>query len=241
MTLDARLGPDVAEAGHSPEWLGSRPVLIFDLGGVVLDWNPRHLYRKLIPGDDQREWFLSEVCGPEWNAQMDAGRPFSEAVEELSRRFPEHCEWISAYHRRWPEMLGGPVPGTSELVTELSEAGRELYAISNFAAEMFPVTLESYPVLRCFRDVVISSSVGLCKPDRRIFDLALDRFGVAARDCLFIDDIAANVAGAQAAGIAAVQFTSAADLRRLLVAGELAGPAPHQDRLSLPWPRTLPR
>lgn len=240
MTLDGRRGPDVARADHSPVWLGSRPVLIFDLGGVVLDWNPRHLYRKLIPDEEQREWFLSQVCHPEWNAQMDAGRPFSDAVEELGRRFPEHHEWISAYHRRWPEMLGGPVPGTSELLTELSGAGRALYAISNFAAEMFPVTLEAYPVLRCFRDVVISSSVGLCKPDTRIFALALDRFGVAARDCLFIDDVAANVAGAQAAGLAAVQFTSAADLRRLLAAGEPAGPAAHQGRFSLTWPGMLP-
>lgn len=238
MTLDGRCGPDVAEADNSPAWLGSRPVLIFDLGGVVLDWNPRHLYRKLIPDDEQREWFLSQVCGPEWNAQMDAGRAFSEAVEELGRRFPEHREWISAYHRRWPEMLAGPIPGMTELITELAESGRELYAISNFAAEMFPVTLESYPVLRRFRDVVISSSVGVCKPDTRIFALALDRFGVAASDCLFIDDVAANVAGAKAAGIAAVQFTSAANLRQLLLAGAPAGRAAHQGDFSLPCPRT---
>jgi 2-haloacid dehalogenase len=206
-----------------PAWLASRPVLIFDLGGVILDWNPRHLFTKLIPDDEAREWFLSEICGPEWNAQMDAGRPFSEAVEELAGRHPEHAEWIRAYWTRWPEMLGGPVPGTSELVTELSEAGRELYAISNFPGEMFPVTLESYPVLHHFRDIVISSSVRLCKPDPHIFALALGRFGVTAGDCLFIDDVAQNVAGARAAGIAAVQFTSAAELRRLLVSGEPAG------------------
>jgi 2-haloacid dehalogenase len=216
-------GAAAAEHGTGdPAWLGSRPVLIFDLGGVVLDWNPRHLYRKLIPDQEMREWFLAEVCGPEWNAQMDAGKPFREAVAELARCHPGHAEWISAYHQRWPEMLGGPVPGTSELITELSEAGRELYAISNFAAEMFPATLEAFPVLRCFKDIVLSSSVGVCKPDPRIFELAVERFGVDAGDCLFIDDIAANAAGARAAGLAAVQFTSAADLRRLLAEGDPA-------------------
>jgi 2-haloacid dehalogenase len=238
--MDECRAPGRDQEDPDPAWLGSRPVLIFDLGGVVLDWNPRHLYRKLIPDEEQREWFLAEVCHMEWNAQMDAGRPFSEAVDELAGRFPEHREWISAYHRRWPEMVAGPVPGTSELITELAGAGRELYAISNFAAEMFPGAVEAYPVLRCFRDVVISSSVGLCKPDPRIFELALDRFGVAARDCLFIDDVAANVAGARAAGIGAVQFTSAADLRRLLSVGEAAVPDADRARFSLPWPRTLP-
>jgi HAD superfamily hydrolase (TIGR01509 family) len=209
------------EAGD-PAWLGSRPVLIFDLGGVILDWNPRHLFRKVIPDEQTREWFLSEVCGPDWNRQMDAGLSFGEAVADLARRHPGHREWISAYHQRWPEMLNGPVPGTSELITELHQAGRPLYAISNFPAEKFPVTLEAFPVLRLFRDIVISSSLGLCKPDPRIFQVALERFGVTAADCLFIDDVPANVAGARAAGLAAVRFTSAAELRRLLAAGEPA-------------------
>lgn len=215
---EAAAGERAAGAGD-PACLASRPVLIFDLGGVVLDWNPRHLFRKLIADEGEREWFLSEVCGPEWNAQMDLGRPYAEAVDELAARHPGQAGWIRAYWARWPEMLGGPVPGTSELVTELAEAGRELYAISNFPGEMYPATLDAFPVLHCFKDVVISSDVGLGKPDPRIFALALERFGVAAGDCLFIDDVAANVAGAQQAGIAAVQFTSAAALRQLLSAG----------------------
>lgn len=214
------------DGAGDPAWLGSRPVLVFDLGGVILDWNPRHLFRKLIADEATREWFLTEVCGPEWNRQMDAGLPFAEAVQELARRHPEHREWIDAYHRRWPEMLNGPVPGTTKLIAELDQAGRPLFAISNFPAEMFPVTLEAFPVLNRFRDIVISSSVRLLKPDPRIFALALDRFGVAARDCLFIDDVAANVAGARAAGLAAVQFRSADELRRLLSAGD-AGSAGH--------------
>jgi 2-haloacid dehalogenase len=198
-------------------WLGSRPVLIFDLGGVVLDWNPRHLFRGLIPDETQREWFLTEVCSPEWNAQMDAGRPSAEAVAELSARYPGHAGWIRAYWERWPEMLGGLVPGTGELITDLAAAGRELYAITNFNGEVWPVTLATFPVLSHFRDIIVSGFERVTKPGPEIFALALRRFGVAAGDCLFIDDVAANVDGARAAGIAAVQFTSAAALRRLLL------------------------
>jgi 2-haloacid dehalogenase len=199
-------------------WLGSRPVLIFDLGGVVLDWNPRYLFRGLIPDEAQREWFLTEVCSPRWNAQMDAGKPSAEAVAELSARYPGHASWIRAYWERWPEMLGGLVPGTGELIADLAAAGRDLYAITNFPAEVWPVTLDTFPVLSQFRDVIVSGLEGVIKPGPEIFALALRRFGVAAGDCLFIDDVAANVDGARAAGIAAVQFTSAAALRRLLLA-----------------------
>jgi 2-haloacid dehalogenase len=212
---------DPAATGD-PAWLASRPVLIFDLGGVVLDWNPRFLYRKLIPDEATRDWFLTEVCSPAWNLQMDTGKRFAEAVAELSARYPDQAELISAYWERWPEMLGGPIPGTSELITELADSGRKLYAISNFPGEVWAATMKAFPVLHCFKDIVVSSFVGVCKPDPRIFALALRRFGVAAEDCLFIDDAAANVAGAKAAGIEAVQFTSAAGLRRLLAA---AGPA----------------
>ena len=227
--MGERGDPTAAAAMEDPAvtgdaaWLASRPVLIFDLGGVVLDWNPRYLFRTLIPDEAAREWFLTEVCGPAWNLQMDVGKPAAEGVAELSARYPEQAALISAYWDRWPEMLGGTVPGVAELVTELSDAGRELYAISNFNAEVWLATLEAYPVLRRFKDVLISSTVGVCKPDPRIFGLALRRFGVTAEDCLFIDDVAANVAGARAAGIAAVQFTSAAALRQLLCAAE---PAP---------------
>lgn len=206
------------ETSNDPAWLGSRPVLIFDLGGVVLDWNPRHLFRALIPDETEREWFLAEVCSPAWNAQMDAGKPAAEAVAELSAEHPEHAGLIRAYWDRWPETLGGLIPGTAELLADLAADGRDLYAITNFNGEVWPLTQEMFPVLSCFSGVIVSSFARLTKPDRAIFDLALRRFGVAARDCLFIDDVAANVAGARAAGIAAVQFTSAAALRQLLLA-----------------------
>ena len=202
--------------GDDPAWLASRPVLIFDLGGVVLDWNPRHLFRAVIADGAQREWFLTEVCSPGWNAQMDAGKPSAEAVAELIAEHPGHAAWIRAYWDRWPEMLGGLVPGMAALLAELAGAGRDLYAITNFNGEVWPVTQAMFPELSCFKDVIVSSFARVCKPDPAIFALALRQFGVAAAACLFIDDVAANVDGARAGGRAAVQFTSAAALRRLL-------------------------
>ena len=166
--------------GEDPAWLASRPVLIFDLGGVVLDWNPRHLYRTLIPDETEREWFLAEVCSPAWNAQMDAGKPAAEAVAELSAQFPEHASLIRAFWDQWPTMLGGLVPGVAELLADLAADGRDLYAITNFNGEVWPVTQELFPVLSCFKDVIVSSFAKLVKPDRAIFELALRRFGVAA-------------------------------------------------------------
>jgi len=200
-----------------PAWLASRPVLIFDLGGVVLDWNPRHLFRALIPDEAEREGFLTEVCSLRWNAQMDAGKPSAQAVAELSAEYPEHAALIRAYWDRWPEMLGGLVPGTAELLADLAADGRDLYAITNFNGEVWPLTQSMYPELSCFKDVIVSSVAKVIKPDPEIFALALRQFGVAAADCLFIDDVAANVDGARAAGLAAVQFTSAPALRRLLL------------------------
>jgi 2-haloacid dehalogenase len=203
--------------GDDPARLASRPVLIFDIGGVVLDWNPRHLFRTLIPDEAEREWFLAEVCSLRWNAQMDAGKPSAQGTAELSAEYPEYAAWIRAYWDRWPEMLGGLVPGTGDLLPELAAAGRDLYAITNFNGEVWPVTQAMFPELSWFKDVVVSSFAGVCKPDPAIFALALRQFGVQAADCLFIDDVAANVDGARAAGLAAVQFTSAAALRRLLM------------------------
>src|SRR6202012_850433 len=163
-----------------PAWLASRPVLIFDLGGVVLDWNPRHLFRALIPDEAEREWVLTEVCSLRWNAQMDAGKPSAQAVAELSAEYPEHAALIRAYWDRWPEMLGGLVPGTAELLADLAADGRDLYAITNFNGEDWPVTLAMFPVLNCFSGVIVSSLAGVTKPSREIFDLALRQFGVAA-------------------------------------------------------------
>jgi 2-haloacid dehalogenase len=192
---------------------GTYDAVIFDIGGVILDWDPRHLYRSLIPDPDEMEWFLSEVCSDAWNAEQDRGRAFSEGVEEAVARHPGHRELIEAYWKRWPETLGGAIPGTSELIAEAAEAGIALFAITNFSAETYPAAVAGHEVLSRFQDVVVSGEVKMIKPDPAIFHYALDRFGLAPHQALFVDDKPANVASAERLGMGAVLFTGADDLR----------------------------
>jgi 2-haloacid dehalogenase len=188
--------------------------LIFDLGGVVVDWSPRYLFDRLIPDPRRRDYFLTEVCPPWWNAELDRGRSFAEAVRERCELFPDWSASIQAYWRRWPEMLAGLIPGMPRLVDELRAAGAPLYAITNWSAETFPLARERFPVLRAFDGaVVVSGEVGLLKPDPEIYELALRRFGLDRRSCLFIDDNEPNVLGARRVGIAATRFVDEPTLR----------------------------
>lgn len=204
--------------------------LILDIGGVVVDWNPRYLYDRLIPDERQRDRFLAEICPAWWNVELDRGRPFESAVRERVRDHPEWADCIRAYHRRWVEMLGGLVAGMEALLLELRAAGAPLYAITNWSAETFPLARRKFPVLEVFDDaVVVSGEVGLIKPDPRIFELALGRFGLDAARCLFVDDSEHNVVAADRLGIRAERFTDAVSLRRHPdVAAYLTGSgAPH--------------
>ncbi|MFD0855647.1 HAD family hydrolase [Actinomadura adrarensis] len=192
---------------------GTYDAVIFDIGGVILDWDPRHLYRRLIPDPDEMEWFLAEVCSDAWNAEQDRGRAFSEAIKEAAARHPEYRELIEAYWKRWPETLDGLIPGTSEVIAEAAAAGTALFAITNFSAETFPLAVAGYEVLSGFRDVVVSGEVKMIKPDPAIFHYALDRFGLSPHQALFVDDKPANVEAAEKLGMGTVLFTDAADLR----------------------------
>ncbi|MFF4988622.1 HAD family hydrolase [Streptosporangium saharense] len=187
--------------------------VVFDLGGVVVDWNPRHLYRKLIDDPERMEWFLTEVCPGSWNAEQDRGRPFADAVREAVERHPDHRELIEVYWSRWPEMLDGLVPGTSEILADVRRAGTAMYAITNWSAETYPLAVDRYPVLKLFEDIVVSGEIKMIKPDPEIYLHALDRFGLSAERALFVDDSPANVEGAAAVGMGALLFTDAAALR----------------------------
>ena len=147
----------------------SSTTVVFDLGGVLIEWDPRHLYRKLFDVPDEMESFLAEVTTAEWNAQQDAGRPWAEAVETLIAEHPERHELIEAFHVRWPEMLAGEIPGTADVLSELRDTGIRLVALSNWSAEMFPVARERFDFLSWFEGIVISGEVGVNKPDPRIF------------------------------------------------------------------------
>ncbi len=187
--------------------------VVFDFGGVLLDWNPRHLYRRLFPDDDAAmELFLEAVGFTDWNIQQDLGRPFSVAVAEQSARFPEYADLIGAYHVRWEESIAGPIQATVDLLAPLKEAGYELHGLSNWSAETFALSRARYGFFDLFDTIVISGQERVIKPDARIFEILLERTGRAANECLFVDDSRANVAAARDLGFEAFHFTSAGDL-----------------------------
>ena len=190
--------------------------VVFDLGGVLIEWDPRHLYRQLFDDPDEMESFLAEATTAEWNAYQDAGRPWVEGVELLVAEHPQRRELIEAFHWRWPEMLAGEILGTVDVLADLRAAGVRLVALSNWSAEMFPVARERFDFLAWFEGIVISGEVGVNKPDRRIFDHLAEQFGVEPAAALFIDDSSTNVDAATALGFRAIQFTDAARLRREL-------------------------
>jgi 2-haloacid dehalogenase len=207
--------------------LAATKAVAFDLGGVLIDWDPRHLYRKLLADEAAVEEFLATVCTPEWNAEQDRGRPFAEGVAELVERHPAHAAAIAAYHERWPEMLAGEIGGSVEVLAELRAAGVPLYALTNWSAETFVVARERFAFLQWFDGVLVSGEERMIKPDPRFFRLLLDRFGLAPEATFYVDDSAANVEAARRLGLDAVRFTGPGQLRRELAARRVfARPAP---------------
>jgi len=185
--------------------------VVFDVGNVLIRWDPRNLYRKLFAGDrDEMERFLSEVCDPQWNEMQDIGRSWGEAVAERTARFPAMGELIAAYDARWQEMVSGEIAANVALLRELRTGGVPLYGLTNFSDEKFAETSARFDFFRCFDDIVVSARVGVIKPDRRIFEILLERGGFRAGNALFIDDAPANIAAAEAVGFQGFLFDPAA-------------------------------
>ncbi|MFG0669674.1 HAD family hydrolase [Pseudomonas sp. xss_1] len=192
--------------------------VVFDLGGVLVDWNPRHLYRKIFRNDEAAmESFLSDVCNTAWNEQQDRGRPWSEAISEAISHHPSHEANIRVYRERWDEMLSGAMVGTVEILNELQLGGIRLVALTNWSAETFHYAERRFEFLKKFEGVLVSGKEGLIKPEPEIFQLLLHRYSLAPRRTLFIDDVEKNVAAARAQGMLAVRFTDADQLRSDLV------------------------
>lgn len=185
--------------------------VIFDFGGVLMDWNPDYLYRKLLPDPAERRHFLTEICGPAWNVEQDRGRPWHEAVASLSTIHPDKAELIAAYRDRWIEMLAGPIEPGVDLVRRLHQAGYALYGLTNWSAETFAIARPQMPFLPWLRDTVVSGEVRMIKPDRRIFRLLLDRNNLDATRTAFVDDHAPNVAAANALGLRSIHHRSASE------------------------------
>ncbi|QNE16700.1 HAD family phosphatase [Kribbella qitaiheensis] len=188
-------------------------VVVFDIGGVLLDWSPDYLYGELIPDAAEREHFLTNVANGEWNKQQDAGRSWSEAVSELSALHPEHAEWIEAYDKGWLKMVNGLFEDTVGLVTEIRERGIPNYALTNFSDEKWEVAKASFPILAGFDGEVVSGVELTTKPDEKIYRILLERFDLDPARTFYTDDVQLNVDGARAVGIDAELFTDAATLR----------------------------
>lgn len=187
--------------------------VVFDLGGVLVDWNPRHLYRKLFDDAAAMEDFLSRVCTPEWHGEADRGRSMAEGIALLCRQYPDMAPLIQAYDARWPEMFNGAIEGTVAIVNELKAAGCPLYALSNFPAEKFDEFEKVFDFIDAFDGILVSGREKLVKPDPRIYRLLLDRFGLRAEETVFVDDMPVNVEAARGIGLHAIRFQSPEQLR----------------------------
>jgi 2-haloacid dehalogenase len=199
--------------------LPNRDIVIFDLGGVLLDWNPRHLYRKLFPGDEAAmEHFLATVCTSEWNRQQDAGRLCAEAARLLKAEHPDKAELIDAYYTRHLEMIAGPIDGTVAILAELRARGTPLYFLSNYSAETYPLALKRFDFLGWFNGGIVSGEHGIIKPDAGIYALLIERFGIDPRRAVFIDDVAGNAEAAGQFGIHGIHFSEPDALRADLAA-----------------------
>jgi 2-haloacid dehalogenase len=188
--------------------------IIWDLGGVLIDWNPEYVFREIYPDPNERQWFLDNVCTNDWNLQQDAGRLLHEATEEKVAEWPAFESQIRAYYGRWEHMLGGQIDESVELLRKcITQNQRRQLALTNWSHETFPIAQERYEFLQWFEGIVVSGVEKVVKPHPGIFEILLDRYHVNPARALFIDDNAGNIAGAKALGIKGIHFTSPGQLK----------------------------
>jgi 2-haloacid dehalogenase len=191
--------------------------VVFDLGNVLVRWNPRLLYEQLIPDDEELERFFDTVITHDWIRDQDSGRTFADGIALLTGKFPHYDAEIRAFWERWEEMVPGPIEETVEILAELRDRQTPLYALTNWSHETFPIARPRFPFFDWFAGIVVSGDVRLLKPDARIYRHLLETHGLQAEDCVFIDDSPANVAGAVAVGITGLHFQSPEQLRENLI------------------------
>lgn len=192
--------------------------VIFDIGNVLVRWDPRFLYEKLIDDPAELDWFLREVVPLSWHTRHDRGDSFADTIPERQRLFPDHAHLIALFRDRWDDTIGDPIAGNVALLERLDDSGIPVFALTNYSAETFPDFPRRFAFARRFRDVVVSGREGMVKPDPRIYDLALKRFGLRADRAVFVDDRADNVTAAQEKGMIGLHYTTTAKLRSELAA-----------------------
>lgn len=191
-------------------------IVLFDIGNVLIDWNPTVLFEELIPDPEERRHFHEVICPREWWVQHDAGATFEEIAEPVCERFPDARHLVWAWHNRYLELMPGIIEGSVQILKELKDNGTRINALTNWAADKFQIARKKYDFLSLFDDVVVSGEVGMIKPDPAIFRLALDRMQTNAGNVLFIDDHAPNVEAAAALGFMTHQFSGPDELREVL-------------------------
>ena len=189
--------------------------VIFDLGGVLIDWNPEYVYLDVFNGDREKmKWFFDEICTMDWNENQDAGYPLEKATEERVKLFPEYEEWIRIYYGRWEEMLGKQIDGTVTILKQLIDnPNYKVVALTNWSAETFPIALERFDFLHWFEGIVVSGTEKMRKPFNEIYELTINRFNIEASQSLFIDDNARNIEAAKKIGINTIRFNNPTQLK----------------------------
>lgn len=190
--------------------------IIFDFGGVLLDWNPRYLYKSYFNNDEEMEHFLADICNGEWNIRQDAGRPFAEAVKELQAKFPEYAEAIQMYDDDWEKMLKCELPESIDLLKELKLMGYGIYGLTNWSAEKIGYAFANYSFFSLFDGIVVSGVEKVVKPDRKIYEILLERYSLKPGECVFIDDNQDNVDMAKVLGINAIRFDNIGNVKEHL-------------------------
>ena len=187
--------------------------IIFDLGGVLIDWNPEYVFLKEFNGDKVKmEWFFNNICTSEWNEEQDKGKLIKIATEERIKLFPEYEKLIRMFYGRWKEMLRGEITETVEILKKLKNKNYRLIALTNWGSETFPVALERFEFLKLFEGIVVSGQIKMLKPFKEIYEYTLSKYNLNPANCIFIDDRLSNVEGAIKCGINGIQFISSEKL-----------------------------
>jgi len=191
-------------------------IIVFDLGGVLIDWNPRYLYSSYFETSDSMEYFLSNICTMDWNEEQDGGRPIEKANEILIQKHPEYSTEILAFYSEWETMLNGAIEETVEILKSIRSQCTQVYALTNWSAETFPIAQKNYPFLVWFDGILVSGKENLKKPDPKIYQLLLKRYNLDPKKCLFIDDNQRNVKAAETQGISSILYQNPAQLKEQL-------------------------
>lgn len=179
--------------------------IIFDFGGVLVDWNPRYLYKNLFNNEEEMEFFLENVCSPDWNEQQDAGRSVIEATKTLQLQFPEYKDMIQQFYDKWEVMVRGEIEENTQLLPRL-KGNYNLYGLTNWSGETFPIAYKKYPFFQNFKGIVVSGDEKLIKPDKKIYQVLIERYSLNPNECLFIDDNSRNIQSAKQLGFNCVHF-----------------------------------